>query len=865
MDPADRDAWRRADELLSELLELPLERRSAAVEAAELPPEVRRRLDSLLAAVEGGEGPLDQPLPALPEAVDDAAPAQSLAGRRVGPYVLDEEIGRGGMAVVYRAHRADGAFAQEVAVKLLGLGLLALGGAERFRREQQVLARLRHPNVATLLDGGVAEDGTPWLAMELLAGEPIDAFCAARRLDARARVELLLQVCAAVSFAHRNLVVHRDLKPSNVLVDDGGRVKLLDFGIAKLLEGESAEPLTMAQASFLTPGYAAPEQVEGTAVTTATDVYALGRVLERLLAVEPPVADPDLHNVARQATRAEPDLRYADAAALATDLERWRNGLPVAATGNSLPYRLRKLVRRHRAAIAAATLIAGVGVAGLAATLWQAARARQQERTASTVNAFLVDLFHASDPERARGEDPPASELLRRGAERARKQLAGEPRLEAQLLHLIGSIQREVGQPAASDVSLRRAIDLRSRLLAPTDPDLAASRVELGLTRYELGRVDEAVTLMRRALDDLARTLPPGARQRLDAEVRLGDMLVVQGELEESRQRMESALALIGPPRGDLADLALDAEYTLGVALGELGEDETASRHLHHVVDEERRRSGGFSRDLALYLNELGMFEHDRGNFAPAEAAYRESLAIKRRLYGRVNSGVASELLNLGMALGDQGRKDEGLAMLEEGLAVQRQIHGDRHPQVAASLESVGAALRGQGRLMEARARLEEAVAVWRALPATAVDPIVFASCLGTYGNILFELGELAAAEPVLGEAVERYAKLESDEPVRLPLARARLGAVRVGLGRPAEGLLLIEPALKSLEGTFYGWDQLGFVRLQIAAARGELALGRHAAARARLETVRSHLEKAGDAHWDAVKAEAATLATGAP
>jgi tetratricopeptide (TPR) repeat protein len=904
--PEELDLWQRADALLAELLDLPPEERPAALaraiaEAANAadaadaadasdPADARELADAvarLLAAAARADGPLDSPIDLAagerepPPGTEGALP--SLAGRRLGAYLLDAEIGRGGMAVVYRGHRADGTFAQEVAIKVLGVGLLSLGAGDRFRREQQVLARLRHPHIATMLDGGVAEDGTPYLVMERIDGRPIDRYSAEERLGARARIALLLQVCEAVAFAHRNLVVHRDLKPTNILVDGEGQVKLLDFGIAKLLEPEADEPqLTVGPARFLTPGYAAPEQVDGGAVTTATDVFALGRVLERLLATPPPADDPDLANIARQAVRAEPERRYGDAAALADDLERWQAGRPVRATGDSPLYRLGKLLRRHRAAVAAGALVLAVATAGLVATLWQAARARQEERTAAVVNGFLVDLFHASDPERAQGEDPRASELLRRGAARARAQLAGEPRLESQLLHVIGSIQREVGESRAAEESLGRALELRTRHLAAGDPATAATQVQLGLTRYELGRVDEAVALLRAALADLERTQPPGGLARLEAEVRLGDMLVVIGDYSEARTRMESVLARIAieesaadeasrAARDARIELALDAEYTLGVALGELGEVPAAAGHLRRVVDEERRRSGGFSRDLALYLNEAGMLEHDRADYAAAESAYREALAIKRRLYGDAHPQVASGLLNLGMVLKDLARPQEALAMLEEALAIARKIHGDRHPEVALALTSVAVALADQRRLQEAERRFEEAVAIWRGLPAGSFEADQFANCLRHYGTLLLHNGEPARAEAILRETVTRYDALELVDPVRSALARARHGESLVAVGRAAQGVPLLSQALTVLAGTHYGWDQPGFVELQLALVRGELDLGRQDRGRALFAEVRSRVESAPavsrasggvGAEWDAVRTALNDLAT---
>jgi len=894
--PGDLELWRRADTLYTRLLALAPDDRPAALAAAlaevgasqpgeasnaaaavAYRSELEIRVLRLLAAAASDSGPLDAPLAFA--ALRDLAPApetarSGLAGRRLGSYQLDDELGRGGMAVVHRGHRADGTFEQEVAVKVLGAGLLPLGGGERFRREQQVLARLRHPHIATLLDGGVADDGTPYLVMQRIDGRPIDRFCAEEGLSLRSRVALLLQVSDAVAFAHRNLVVHRDLKPSNILVDGEGEVKLLDFGIAKLLETPDATggeaQATIAAPRFLTPGYAAPEQVEGGPVTTATDVFALGRILALLLALpgtEAPATDADLANIARQAMRPEPERRYADAAAFAADLERWQSGRPVHATGDSRLYRLKKLLRRRRAAAATAALVLLVAAAGLVATLWQAGRARREARSAEVVNAFLVDLFRASDPERTQGDDPRASELLARGAARARSQLGGEPLLEGELLHVIGVIQHELGRNADSEASLSRALELRESHLPSGDPATAATRVELGVARFELGRIDEAIALMRAALADLERVQPPHAKERIEAEVRLADMLMVGGQYGEVRRRMESVLARIAPHRSEQLDLALDAEYALGMALSELGFVPQAEAHLRAVVDEERRRSGGFSRDLALYLNEYGLLQHDVPDFAAAEAAYREALSIKRKLYGDDHPQVASGLLNLGMALKDLGRSQEALATQEAALAVERRISGDRHQRVAMALTAVAVTLAGEGRSAEARLRYEEAVAIWRALPAGSFELNAYANALRNYGSLLLQIGEPAAAEAVLRESSAHYATLELVDPVRSSLVRARHGEALVLLGRAGEGAPLMRAALETLATTHYGRETPGFVALQLVLVRGELALGERERARSLLSDVLAQLTAAPNpagpagAAWAASRAAALELA----
>jgi len=645
MDPKELEAWRRADEVFAGLLERAAGEREAALAALDLDAGVRSRVASLLAAEAGDEGPLDRPVDwaavAPPRAAEEP---RTLAGRRFGAWELGEEIGRGGMAVVHRARRVGGVFEQEAAVKVLGVGLLATGAAERFRRERQVLARLRHPNIATILDGGVADDGTPYLVMERIDGAPIDRWCAERRLAVRERVALLVQVCEAVAFAHRNLIVHRDLKPSNILVDAEARVKLLDFGIAKLLEadaeGEGPEA-TRIQERFLTPGYAAPEQIDGRPVTTATDVFGLGRVLERLLAdAAGGGVDSDLRNIAGQALRNEPERRYVDARALGDDLGRWLAGRTVKATPDRALYRLRKLVARRRAAVTAGLLVAAVAAAGVAATLWQAERARREARTAAAVNEFLVDLFRASDPERAGGEDPRASELLERGAARARERLGAQPLLQAELLHVIGRSQRQVGRHDAAAESLEAAIRLRSERLPVDDPSIARARVDLGFARFEQGDAEGAVESMRGGVSALARRLPPDAIERLRAEIDLADMLAAAGSPEEATRAMTEVLARRWPEGDEALRLRRVAERILGGAVSEAGEHERGVEILARAIEGMRGLGDveGAAHDLALALNEYGVALFNAGRLERSLAAYEEALALKRRVFGEIHT-----------------------------------------------------------------------------------------------------------------------------------------------------------------------------------------------------------------------------------
>jgi len=425
------ERWQRIERVLdAALTREPTEWGSLLDEECSGDPDLRREVEELLGRLDTARGFLESPPAAavsaiIAEAREVAAgDPPAMVGRRIGPYGIVREIGRGGMSRVYLAERADGQFEQQVALKLLRPGFDSDIDQERFRAERQILASLNHPNIARLLDGGVTDDGRPYLAMELVTGEPIDRYCEARGLGVHERLSLFATVSDATQFAHRNLVVHRDLKPSNILVTDDGVVKLLDFGIAKLLapdESPQAPPTTRPGHRWMTPEYAAPEQVRGDAVTTSTDVYQLGVVLYELLSNHLPFAKPgrtlyeletailqkepdppsaaairaggqrppwatalrgDLDAIVLKALRKEPERRYASAAALAEDLQRYREGRPVHARPDSGPYRVRKFVQRNRTAVAAGAITVAALIAATAFSVTQMREAQRQRDVA---------------------------------------------------------------------------------------------------------------------------------------------------------------------------------------------------------------------------------------------------------------------------------------------------------------------------------------------------------------------------------------------------------------------------------------------------------------------------------------------------
>jgi serine/threonine-protein kinase len=503
----DAERWAEVDRLFAAALERPAAERDRFLEIA-CPAELRPAVSRLLAADAASGGFLERPVARLLGETASEAPAP---GRRLGPYRLLREIGTGGMGTVYLAVRDDAQYERQVAVKVLRAGLADPAARHRFLAERQILARLEHPAIARLYDGGTTADGRPYLVMEWIDGLPLTGYCDQNRLSIEARLSLFLQVAAAVQHAHQNLLVHRDLKPGNILVTAEGEPRLIDFGIAKQLAPEGGDGnLTRTGLRLLTPSYASPEQVRGEAITTASDVYSLGVLLYELLAgrspyrVEPgllheveraiceeeperpsqallrsPAAGPtaeaiaaargmrpaalrrrlagDLDNVVLMALRKEPGRRYGSAAQLAADLERHLGDLPVLARPDTLAYRGRKFVQRHRAAVAAAGLsllvLAGF-VVSLAAQGRRLARERDKARYALS---FLVDVFEDADPHKTAGAALTAREILARGAARAAGELSRPPEVQAAALDAIGQLGLGLGQAAAGGLRRRFA------------------------------------------------------------------------------------------------------------------------------------------------------------------------------------------------------------------------------------------------------------------------------------------------------------------------------------------------------------------------------------------------------------------------
>ncbi|MDF1502393.1 serine/threonine-protein kinase [Roseisolibacter sp. H3M3-2] len=781
-------------------------------------PAVRAEVAALMRAHERAEGVLDAPAGDALSRLD-ARLEERLAA--VGPYRIVREIGRGGMGTVYLAHRDDGQFARAVAVKVLRRGLDAEDVVRRFLAERQILASLEHPNIARLLDGGVAPDGRPYIVMEHVDGAPIDAWCDERRAPVAVRVRLVRDVARAVHAAHRALVVHRDLKPSNILVTDDGTVKLMDFGIAKSLDplaGAHTAPLTRTGLRVMTPEYAAPEQVLGLPVTTATDVYGLGLVLYELLVgrrpqrprdrslhaieravceTEPPrpsaaaVRDDlargeptaaqlalrcgttasrlgrqlggDLDRIVARALHKAPDRRYPSAEGLALDLERHLDGRPVAARGDSMAYRARKFVVRHRWAVAAAAVIV-VLLAGYAATVTvQASRVRRalaqallEAEKAEQVTDFTLGLFEAVDGDAAARGGLTVRELLARGAARAER-LDAQPGAQAQMLDVVGRVHQRLGDYAAAAPYLERALSLRRQTFGAAHDATAESMYHLAVLQAARGRYRPAEALYREAL---------------------AAQVALHGEGHPRVARTRDGLGQLLQDRGDYAG----AERLTRAAL--------AARRAHH---------GPVHPDVAASLVHLSYQLQLQGRIAAAEAPTLEALAMRRRLFGESHADVASSTTALGLLRTQQGRLAEAESLQTVALALRRRLQGAEHPEVAQTLGLIAAVQRRQRRLAQAESTYHAAIALTRRALGDEHPDVAHAT--NGLALTLRDQGRLAEADSVQRVVLALRRRILGDDHPAVAMTLHQLGVLQQRRGRPDAGVPLLERALTIRRG----------------------------------------------------------------
>ena len=810
MDVIDTRRWQRASRLLDQALDLPHHQvdtwlgelrasdRDAASDVEALLLEHRQLSDE--GFLDGGVPSIDVPL----------------AGVVLGGYTLVSPIDQGGMGSVWLAERSDGRFEGRAAVKLLNASLLGREGEARFRREGTVLARLTHPHIARLVDAGVSRAGQPYLVLEYVDGQHIDRFCDDQRLGVEDRIRLFLDVQTAVAHAHANLIVHRDLKPSNVLVTGDGQVKLLDFGIAKLLgDDEAMSLLTREGGVALTPKYAAPEQVTAGPITTATDVYTLGVLLFELLTGQHPTGlaagSPidfvkaitigksmrlsaaalgedtrlaaeragqrattperlhrllrgDLETIVAKALKTNPAERYASVVEFAEDLRRVLDHQPIAARPDSVRYRATRFAQRHWrpvvAGMAALLVLLAVVVFYTHRLQVERDRARQEAIKASRVSTLLTGVLLGADPYRNPDSTKQTVEgLLDRAAERTAA-LEGQPDVQTEMFAIIGRTFQRMGLDEKALPLLQRAVALGRRSLGPEHVQLAQSLNNLGVLHREMGQARQSEPLLREAVEMRRRVLGPTHPDVAITLVELSRTLSDQGRLAEAEPLSREALTIRQAAFGEDHRETATSKRELGVNLMRRGDLAGAEPLLRDNVDTTVRLLGAGHPNSSAAMGTLAQLLNAKGDPASAEPLARQAAQANRRTFGPDAEEYAAPLSTLGDTLELLGRDDEAERVFADCLRIGRaQLPAD-HPAIATYALSL------------ARVRIAR--------------------------------GDGASAEPLLREALRlRTARLQPND-WRIAQVQSLLGAALVARGRAAEAeplMLAADRGLKPIAG----------------------------------------------------------------
>jgi serine/threonine-protein kinase len=759
------------------------------------------------------DSPLGQAAHSLIDLEDEKIPE-----RFFGPYRLVRLLGEGGMGVVYLARRDD--LGSQAAIKILRDSALSPMRRQRFASERRMLAQLNHPFIARLYDADTLEDGTPYIVMEYVEGEPLTAYTERRNLTIDEVVRLCRSVCEAVRYAHSQAIIHRDLKPSNILVTEDGTVKLLDFGIGKQLElANEQHGRTTTALRIMTPAYSAPEQIRGGPVGVQADVYSLGVVLYELLARRLPydlsrqtpgqaertiesgepespstfgkridnpawrIADfawSELDIICQTAMHKDTERRYQSVEALIRDLDHYLKGEPLEARPDSLRYRAGKFIVRNRRVLtwtAAASLIAMVLAVFFTVRLARARREAAAEAARTrTIQRFMLNLFGDSDGEAGPSEDLRVTQLLDRGVKEATT-LDQDPETEADLDQTLAGMYQNLGKFDRAEPLLKSALETRKRLYGPETPKVADTMVALGLLRFEQAQPEEAERLTRSALAIDQRALPPTDPAVARAKAAVGHVVNERGAYPEAlvllRQAVDVQLAEPQPapdlPRS-LSWLA-DANYYTA-------HYDIADRLDRQALSIDEKLYGKVHPRIADDLTSLGEIQHDLQHEQEAEKYYRQALDIKRSWYGEKNPDTAFCMMAVAQSLVYQKRYEEAAPLMQSSLAIQRETLGDSHPKVAMAYNLLGVLEQRRGHLDTAEASYSRMAEINRAVYGDRHYLVGVA--LMNLGQVYMDEKNYPRSEEFFRAALDRFVeKLPPNHP-SIAIADQKLGMALV-------------------------------------------------------------------------------------
>ncbi len=777
-------------------------------------------------------------------AVFDLSANQQYIGKIFGIYRIDKLIASGGMGSVFLASRNDGVYEQQVALKIIHSGLKSAAFLNGFQREQQILAALNHPNIAHLLDGGVTDEGTPYLVMEYIQGVPLDIYVREKKLTLKQRLTLFIKVCEAVSYAHHHLVIHRDLKPGNIFVTDDGQVKLLDFGIAKVFDPEKIvsgmQTITEGGSIPFTPEYAAPEQIDGGNVSTVSDVYSLGVTLYELLCgkrphrfkskqlleiqqvlhnevpKKPSVAmrqetefseteqpafsgneqilrsrrlKGDLDNICLKTLKKEPELRYSSVEMLKIDIDRHLRGMPVSATNDNLPYRVTKYVKRHKLAVSLTSFfILAITLISIFYT-WQlkqeTERAQQEALKTGQVAEFMKSLFEAASPELAKGKKLDAIDLLEAGAKNIENGLYEQPEVQAEMFTIIGDVYRRIGRYEEAETMETKALERNLTFHGKQSEQVAHNHFNLGMLYRELGQYERAESNLL-----IATELHEFVRQDVDffkVDVLTGraDLKYETRDLKNSDSLYVLAWDILKQVSGKESVRAAAILNGRAAVARHLGDYEKAETLYIKTLALRKKVSGPDDADVAHTLNHIARLYDTMGRYAEAEAYAREGLALRERIFGEAHQETAASLSNLASILKNTGQFEEAVKYYTRSYNAFSQLLGEKHPFTGATSYNLGTALYGLGRNEDAEIRFRQAMRINDKL--LLPEHIRNTNPWIALGTLLTDRNDVDEAHALLEKAYAMRLKILGTEDKLTGVAASAFGYCLYKMGRLTE------------------------------------------------------------------------------
>ena len=777
------DNWERINSLFDRAADLPAGQRGPFLDAETGGDvAVRAQVERLLQEVEGASDRIS----AIVNSAREVGQTEEIQG--IGPYRMLREIGRGGMGSVWLAERADGEFQQKVAIKRVKVGLASEELDRRFRRERQILSRLDHPHIARLLDGGATPDNLPYLVMEYVDGVSILDYVRANQCSPDRVVHLFRTVCSAVQYAHTNLIVHRDLKPSNILVTGDGNVKLLDFGIAKLVEVDATdEALTHTGWQPFTPAYASPEQKRGDTHSTVSDIYSLGKILAELIAAP----DRDIAAIIDKATREEPAARYASATQLLDDLARYAAGEPVLARQGNLRYQAIKFLRRNRLLAAAVSVVLALILGFSFWTAVQNQRIQRERDRAESVASFLAGLFAAADPERNQGNRVSTREMLDLGAVRIRDSVS-DPVTQSRLMETIGEAYFHLGIydraiPMLEDVlgryqkQDRAPVQSHSRVMGwLAEAETARGRRDVG-DRWGIQAVGTARGIRPYSSDTVARALYSRCSQ-LHGATRFADAAKACAESVS-----QAAASTLNPM--ERAPLYV----MLGTALKDSNDFKGAEAALQHALSLSGGSGANSNSVHAQARAELASVYFREGRMAEAEEGFREAVVFKRKLYPDGHLDLARTLNNHANVLATLKSFPQAIRIYGEAHAMYRRFLGAESSELASSLSNLAVLLASTGELQQATDTLREVIAMQARTIGAGKLPHLSSQI--KLAAILVESRQFAESAALLEDTLLGIQRLNPVPEMDQAYARTLLAISWLESGQPARALALSNEA----------------------------------------------------------------------